>query len=210
VIISGGENISSIEVEDTLYRHPAVMAPPWSPSPTRNGARCPAAFIELREGATVTAEELIEFCREHHGALQGAEAVHLRACCPRPRPARSRSSCCARRPSRPRPSSSQGDPEETRMNAPDETTLPILLREDQRRRDHADAEPARPVQFPVRGNARPNCRRRWRPSPAIRRCASWSSPAPARPSAPATTSSRCGPTTRKATTCRSCSSSAAG
>ncbi len=42
IIISGGENISSIEVEDALYKHPAVMPPPWSPSPTRNGARRPA------------------------------------------------------------------------------------------------------------------------------------------------------------------------
>jgi fatty-acyl-CoA synthase len=40
VIISGGENISSIEVEDTLYRHPAVMAPPWWRRRIRNGARC--------------------------------------------------------------------------------------------------------------------------------------------------------------------------
>ena len=39
IIISGGENISSIEVEDVLYKHPAVAAPPSSPSPTRNGAR---------------------------------------------------------------------------------------------------------------------------------------------------------------------------
>ena len=39
IIISGGENISSIEVEDALYKHPAVQPPPWSPSPTRNGAR---------------------------------------------------------------------------------------------------------------------------------------------------------------------------
>jgi non-ribosomal peptide synthetase component E (peptide arylation enzyme) len=42
IIISGGENISSIEVEEALYKHPAVQAPPWSPSRTRNGARRPA------------------------------------------------------------------------------------------------------------------------------------------------------------------------
>ena len=39
IIISGGENISSIEVEDALYKHPAVQRPPWSHGPTRNGAR---------------------------------------------------------------------------------------------------------------------------------------------------------------------------
>ena len=39
IIISGGENISSIEVEDALYKHPAVQPSPWWPSPTTNGAR---------------------------------------------------------------------------------------------------------------------------------------------------------------------------
>ena len=42
IIISGGENISSIEVEGALYKHPAVARPPWSPSRTRSGARPPA------------------------------------------------------------------------------------------------------------------------------------------------------------------------
>jgi acyl-CoA synthetase (AMP-forming)/AMP-acid ligase II len=42
IIISGGENISSIEVEDTLYKHPAVAAVRWSRGRTRNGARRPA------------------------------------------------------------------------------------------------------------------------------------------------------------------------
>jgi fatty-acyl-CoA synthase len=64
VIISGGENISSIEVEDTLYRHPAVMAAAVVATPDPKWGEVPCAFIELREGATVTAEELTEFCRE--------------------------------------------------------------------------------------------------------------------------------------------------
>ena len=42
IIISGGENISSIEVEDALYMHPAVMSPPWWRSPMTYGARRPA------------------------------------------------------------------------------------------------------------------------------------------------------------------------
>ena len=64
VIISGGENISSIEVEDTLYRHPAVMGAAVVAAPDPKWGEVPCAFIELREGASVTAEELTEFCRE--------------------------------------------------------------------------------------------------------------------------------------------------
>jgi fatty-acyl-CoA synthase len=64
VIISGGENISSIEVEDTLYRHPAVMGAAVVATPDAKWGEVPCAFIELREGASVTAEELTEFCRE--------------------------------------------------------------------------------------------------------------------------------------------------
>ncbi|MCX7150070.1 MAG: acyl-CoA synthetase [Rhodocyclales bacterium] len=64
VIISGGENISSIEVEDTLYRHPAVMGAAVVATPDAKWGEVPCAFIEVREGASVTAEELTEFCRE--------------------------------------------------------------------------------------------------------------------------------------------------
>ena len=64
VIISGGENISSIEVEDTLYRHPAVMGAAVVATPDEKWGEVPCAFIELREGSSVTAEELTEFCRE--------------------------------------------------------------------------------------------------------------------------------------------------
>jgi fatty-acyl-CoA synthase len=64
VIISGGENISSIEVEDTLYRHPAVMAVAVVATPDAKWGEVPCAFVELREGASVTAEELTAFCRE--------------------------------------------------------------------------------------------------------------------------------------------------
>ncbi|MDE2585547.1 MAG: acyl-CoA synthetase [Betaproteobacteria bacterium] len=65
VIISGGENISSIEVEDTLYRHPAVMAVAVVATPDPKWGEVPAAFIELRDGANVTEAEIIDFCREH-------------------------------------------------------------------------------------------------------------------------------------------------
>jgi fatty-acyl-CoA synthase len=64
IIISGGENISSIEVEDTLYRHPAVMAAAVVAQPDEKWGETPCAFVELREGASVTDAEIIEFCRE--------------------------------------------------------------------------------------------------------------------------------------------------
>ena len=65
VIISGGENISSIEVEDTLYRHPAVMAAAVVAQPDAKWGETPCAFVELRDGATATEAEIIEFCRGH-------------------------------------------------------------------------------------------------------------------------------------------------
>jgi len=64
VIISGGENISSVEVEDTLYRHPAVMAAAVVATPDPKWGEVPCAFIELKEGTSVSAEELRDFCRE--------------------------------------------------------------------------------------------------------------------------------------------------
>ncbi len=65
VIISGGENISSLEVEDVLYRHPAVMAAAVVARPDEKWGEVPAAYIEVKEGATVTAEDIIEHCRAH-------------------------------------------------------------------------------------------------------------------------------------------------
>ncbi|WP_217126406.1 acyl-CoA synthetase [Hydrogenophilus thiooxidans] len=64
IIISGGENISSIEVEDALYKHPAVIAAAVVASPDPKWGEVPHAFIELREGATVTPEELQQHCRQ--------------------------------------------------------------------------------------------------------------------------------------------------
>jgi fatty-acyl-CoA synthase len=64
IIISGGENISSIEVEDALYKHPAVMAAGVVAKPDPKWGETPLAFVELRPGATVTEAQLIEHCRE--------------------------------------------------------------------------------------------------------------------------------------------------
>jgi fatty-acyl-CoA synthase len=65
VIISGGENISSIEVEEVLYRHPAVLTAAVVAQPDEKWGETPCAFIELKSGATASAEELRDFCREH-------------------------------------------------------------------------------------------------------------------------------------------------
>ncbi|MFL6622760.1 MAG: acyl-CoA synthetase [Sulfurifustis sp.] len=64
IIISGGENISSIEVEDALYRHPAVLTAAVVARPDEKWGETPCAFVELKEGATATEEEIIAFCRE--------------------------------------------------------------------------------------------------------------------------------------------------
>jgi len=63
VIISGGENISSIEVEDVLYRHPAVLEAAVVAQPDEKWGETPCAFVTLREGTQVTEQELVEFCR---------------------------------------------------------------------------------------------------------------------------------------------------
>jgi fatty-acyl-CoA synthase len=65
IIISGGENISSIEVEEVLYRHPAVLTAAVVAQPDEKWGETPCAFVELRPGASVTAEALRDFCREH-------------------------------------------------------------------------------------------------------------------------------------------------
>ena len=65
IIISGGENISSIEVEDTLYRHPAVALAAVVAKPDEKWGEVPCAFVELRPGVQATEAELIAFCRQH-------------------------------------------------------------------------------------------------------------------------------------------------
>ena len=75
IIISGGENISSIEVEDVLYRHPAVMAAAVVAKPDEKWGETPCAFIELKAGAQVTAEEIIAHCKQHIAGFKVPRAV---------------------------------------------------------------------------------------------------------------------------------------
>ncbi|PIX74228.1 MAG: acyl-CoA synthetase [Rhodocyclales bacterium CG_4_9_14_3_um_filter_68_10] len=63
VIISGGENISSVEVEDVIYGHPAVLAAAVVASPDPKWGEVPCAFVELKEGASLGEAELVAFCR---------------------------------------------------------------------------------------------------------------------------------------------------
>src|SRR5438094_10056694 len=61
IIISGGENISSLEVEDVLYRHPAVLAAAVVARPDEKWGETPCAFVELKPGSETTEQEIIEF-----------------------------------------------------------------------------------------------------------------------------------------------------
>ncbi len=65
IIISGGENISSLEVEDVLYRHKDVLAAAVVAAPDEKWGEVPCAFVELREGAGPSQEDLLEHCRAH-------------------------------------------------------------------------------------------------------------------------------------------------
>ncbi len=65
IIISGGENISSIEVEDALYKHPAVQVVAVVAKPDEKWGETPCAFVELKPGASASADELIAWCRDH-------------------------------------------------------------------------------------------------------------------------------------------------
>ncbi len=75
IIISGGENISSIEVEDVLYRHPDVLAAAVVAKPDERWGETPCAFIELKAGAKVTREEIVAHCKKHLASFKVPRAV---------------------------------------------------------------------------------------------------------------------------------------
>ena len=77
IIISGGENISSLEVEDVLYRHPAVMAAAVVARPDPRWGETPCAFVELKAGAVVTREELVAHCRLYLAGFKVPKAIEL-------------------------------------------------------------------------------------------------------------------------------------
>ncbi|MEM8755804.1 MAG: AMP-binding protein, partial [Pseudomonadota bacterium] len=75
IIISGGENISSIEVEDVLFKHPAVATCAVVARPDEKWGETPCAFVELAPGREATAEELIAWCREHLAHFKAPKTV---------------------------------------------------------------------------------------------------------------------------------------
>ena len=75
IIISGGENISTIEIEDTLYRHPAVLEAAVVAKPDDRWGETPCAFVTLKPGAVAEAGEIIAFCREHLAHFKAPRAV---------------------------------------------------------------------------------------------------------------------------------------
>jgi fatty-acyl-CoA synthase len=70
IIISGGENISSIEVEDALYKHPAVQAAAVVAKPDEKWGETPCAFVELKPGASASTEDIVAWCRKHLAAYK--------------------------------------------------------------------------------------------------------------------------------------------
>jgi fatty-acyl-CoA synthase len=75
IIISGGENISSVEVEDVLYKHPAVLFAAVVAKPDSKWGEVPCAFIELKENARATEAEIIAFCRAQMSGFKSPKAV---------------------------------------------------------------------------------------------------------------------------------------
>jgi fatty-acyl-CoA synthase len=95
IIISGGENISTIELEGVLYRHPGVLEAAVVARPDEKWGETPCAFITLKtDHQDVCEADIITFCREHLAGFKVPRTGSL-PCCRRHPPARSRSTCCA-------------------------------------------------------------------------------------------------------------------
>jgi fatty-acyl-CoA synthase len=75
IIISGGENISSIEVEDVLYRHPAVLEVAVVARPSETWGEVPCAFINLKDGAAVSEADLVAFCRANMARFKVPKSI---------------------------------------------------------------------------------------------------------------------------------------
>jgi fatty-acyl-CoA synthase len=75
IIISGGENISSVEVEDVLYKHPAVLFAAVVAKPDPKWGEVPCAFVELKEGATATEAEILAYCKSVLPGFKSPKAV---------------------------------------------------------------------------------------------------------------------------------------
>jgi len=75
LIISGGENVSSIEIEGMLYKHPAVLEAACIAIPDEKWGEAPAALVVLKPGMTATEAEIVEFCRSNMAHFKCPRAV---------------------------------------------------------------------------------------------------------------------------------------
>jgi len=75
IIISGGENISTIEVESVLYKHPAILEAAVVARPDERWGETPCAFVTLRDGASAGPDDIIAFCRKHLAAFKTPKTV---------------------------------------------------------------------------------------------------------------------------------------
>lgn len=75
IIISGGENISSVEVEDVLYKHPAVMEAAVVAKPDEKWGETPCAFVELKAGQDISDKDLIAFCRQNMAHFKAPKTI---------------------------------------------------------------------------------------------------------------------------------------
>ena len=83
IIISGGENISSVQIENTLYAHPAVFECAVIPVPDERWGEVPKALVVVKPGAAITAAELLQFCRERLAGFMVPKSVEFMAALPK-------------------------------------------------------------------------------------------------------------------------------
>ena len=99
IIISGGENISTIEVENTIYRHPAVQEVAVIAIPDERWGEVPKAFVVPKPGMQPTAEDIVAFCRQHLAHFKCPKAVEF-GDLPKTSTGKIKNSNCARRSGR--------------------------------------------------------------------------------------------------------------
>jgi len=75
IIISGGENVSTIEIEGVLYRHPAVLEAAVVARPDDKWGETPCAFVTLKEGANASADDIIAFCKQNMASFKVPRTV---------------------------------------------------------------------------------------------------------------------------------------
>ena len=79
IIISGGENISSIEIEDVLYSHPDILEAAVVAKPDEKWGETPCAFVTLKEGASLSADDIITYCRDRMAHFKAPRVIEFGA-----------------------------------------------------------------------------------------------------------------------------------